>query len=146
MRTAWILAAALTASLGVGVGAAWAGPQEDELVAIEAAWTKASAARNFAALEAALAPDWRGQNDGGASTRAEMLAKSKADKERVSSAVNRDVHVRILGDVAVVQGFEDDVGKAAGKPFKRTYSWTDVFQKRDGRWLAIASQNTVQKK
>ena len=144
MARLWIAGAVAAGLLSAGAAYA-AGPAEDELVSIEAQWTKAAMARDFATVEKLLAPDWRGQNARGASTKAEMLAKSKADKDRQTSATNHDVHARIFGDIAVVQGLEDDKGMRDGKPYAETASWTDVFQKRDGHWLAIASQNTVLK-
>ncbi len=139
-----VAAAAATIALAWG-GAALAGPAEDELVTLEAQWTKAAMSRDFAKLASFMADDWHGQNARGATDKTEMLAKSKADKDRVSSAANHDVHARIFGELAVVQGMEDDKGIRDGKPFAETLSWTDVFQKRGGHWVAIASQTTVMK-
>jgi hypothetical protein len=57
--------------------------------------------------------------------------------------VNHDLHVRFLGsDHAIVQGMDNETGVRKGKAVKETYSWTDIYEKRDGKWVAVASQNT----
>lgn len=51
--------------------------------------------------------------------------------------------LRFVGaDVAIVQGEDTETSTHKGKPSSGVYSWTDIFQKRNGRWVAIASQNT----
>jgi hypothetical protein len=42
----------------------------------------------------------------------------------------------------VVQGSDDEKSTHNGKDTSGTYTWTDVFQKRGGRWMVIASQDT----
>jgi hypothetical protein len=42
----------------------------------------------------------------------------------------------------VVQGFDDETSSENGKDTSGTYSWTDVFEKRNGHWVAVASQTT----
>jgi hypothetical protein len=42
----------------------------------------------------------------------------------------------------VVQGYDDETSSEKGKDTSGTYSWTDVFQKRNGHWVAVASQTT----
>jgi ketosteroid isomerase-like protein len=50
-----------------------------------------------------------------------------------------DVQIRVMGDVAVIHGnttYETGDGRAA------TGRYTDVWARRDGRWLAIAAHVT----
>ena len=90
-----------------------------------------------------LADDFTSQNSSGKPVdKAEALSDIKTGKLKISAMTNHDLHVRIMGDVAVVQGTDDETSSYAGKPFKGSYTWTDVYQKRGGKWLAVASQNT----
>ena len=51
--------------------------------------------------------------------------------------------VRIYGDVAVLRGIADNTGSMRGFPFSGKIRYTRVFVKRDGRWQAVAMQQTV---
>jgi len=51
--------------------------------------------------------------------------------------------VRIYGDVAVLRGIADNTGTFRGFPFSGKIRYTRVFVKRDGRWQAVAMQQTV---
>jgi len=116
---------------------------KDELVVVEASWSKAIVARDAAAVGKIVAPDWMGQNGSGkVQTRDGLLAEMKAGTNTSSAMTNRDVHVRIVGDIAIVQGADDEKSKHRGKDVSGAYTWTDIFQKRAGHWVAIASQST----
>jgi hypothetical protein len=115
-----------------------------ELINMEAAWAKAAVARDGAALSRIVAADWHGQNHHGKYyDRATMIHETIAGEEKLSSMVNHDLHVRFLGnDHAVVQGMDNETGTLKGKTVKEVYSWTDIYEKRGGQWVAVASQNT----
>lgn len=143
MNKMWIAAmAAGMCTIACGVLAATATPGS-ELVAIEASWSKAVVAKDAAAVSRIVADDWIGQNaDGGRATKAKMLAGLKTGADSATMMTNHDVHVRIIGDIAIVQGADDEKSMHMGKDVSGTYTWTDIFQKRAGHWVAIASQNT----
>jgi ketosteroid isomerase-like protein len=124
--------------------AAFAAPAPDQtLVNLEAKWSKAVAAGDVAAVDAILAPDWTSQGSSGkVETKAKTLADMKSGVDKVASMHNHDVHARVFGDIGVVQGSDDEKSSHMGKDTSGTYTWTDVFQKRGGRWVAVASQNT----
>ena len=111
---------------------------------MEAAWAKAAVARDCAALTRIVAPDWQGQNQHGKYyDRAAMIHQTTAGEEKLTSMVNHDVHVRFIGnDHAIVQGMDNKSGVKKGKTVNEVYSWTDIYEKRGGQWVAIASQNT----
>jgi hypothetical protein len=115
---------------------------EQELIKLEEAWSKALVAGDKAALGKMIAPDWRMQDERGTHTdRAGYFQHFGEDK--FSAMTNHDVHVRLIGsDLAIVQGLDDETSTHLGKSTSGTYSWTDIFQKRDGAWVAIASQYT----
>lgn len=117
---------------------------EQELIKMEEAWSKALVAGDSAALNRIVAPDWHGQNEDGAyADRAAMIRSIADGTDKITTMTNHDVHVRFIGaDLAIVQGQDTETGTHKGKPANGVYSWTDVFQKRDGQWVAIASQNT----
>ena len=123
--------------------ASFAATPADELVAKEASWSKAMVAKDVTALKEIIAPDWIGQNQTGKqTTRTEFLAGITSGEDKMSSMTNHDVHVRIVGDLAIVQGMDTEESSHKGASTSGVYSWTDVFQKRGGKWVAIASQNT----
>jgi len=115
-----------------------------DLVNLESAWAKAAVARDAAALSRIVASDWKGQNERGKMyDRATMIHQTTAGEERLTSMLNHDVHVRFIGDDhAVVQGMDNESGVKKGKTVNEVYSWTDIYEKRGGQWVAIASQNT----
>jgi len=139
-----LLIAAMSAAICVtGYAALAATDAKDELVAIEASWSKAVVAKDSAAISKIVASDWTGQNSSGKTeTRDKMLADLKAGTDSSSAMTNRDVHVRIIGDIAIVQGADDEKSMHKGKDVSGAYTWTDIFQKRAGHWVAIASQST----
>jgi hypothetical protein len=53
--------------------------------------------------------------------------------------------VKVLGSVAVVQGSDTEKSTNDGKDSSGKYVWTDVFAKRDGKWVAVRSQVTLVK-
>jgi hypothetical protein len=55
---------------------------------------------------------------------------------------NHDVSARVMGNMAVVQGADDEKSSYNGKDTSGSYTWMDVFEKRGGKWVAIASQVT----
>ena len=117
---------------------------EQELMALEDSWVKALQARDSATLNRIIAADWHGQNQSGNWYDRDAMIKSFTDgTDKITKATNHDVHVRFVGaDLAIVQGRDTEVSTHKGKSSSGDYSWTDVFQKRDGQWMAIASQNT----
>jgi uncharacterized protein DUF4440 len=50
--------------------------------------------------------------------------------------------VRIYGDVAVLRGIADNTGTMRGFPFAGRIRYLRIFVRRDGRWQAVAMQQT----
>lgn len=135
---------ALTLAASVAAQPSQTSPSEQELVSMEAAWSKAIVARDAAALNKIMAADWHGQDSRGTYSDRAAAVKALTDgTDSVSAMTNHDVHVRFVGaDLAIVQGQDTETSTHKGKSTSGVYSWTDIFQKRDGQWVAIASQNT----
>ena len=109
------------------------------LQAIEQAWLNAEKSHDAAAFEKLVADDWIAISpDGKSQTKAERSAEIKT--AHTVSATLGDMKVRVFGDTAVVTGTDDEVIMTDGKKSSDHYVWTDVFLKRNGKWLAVASQ------
>ncbi|MGB8590625.1 MAG: hypothetical protein WCD40_04540, partial [Candidatus Acidiferrales bacterium] len=49
--------------------------------------------------------------------------------------------VKVLGNVAIVQGSDTEKSTMNGKDTSGKSVWMDVFAMRDGKWVAVRSQN-----
>ena len=109
----------------------------------EAALGEAMIHRDLATLDRLVGDDWTIQSDSGTmGTKAGFLDDVRSGALVIKSFRLHDVHVRVLGDVAFVQGFDDEVSSYKGKDNSGTYNWLDVWQRRDRRWVSVATQLT----
>jgi ketosteroid isomerase-like protein len=124
-------------------GAALAGAAEDKLIALGNSWAAAFVKKDATTISGYLADDWVGQSEGPKpSTKAEFLSEFKSGKLVFTTLKLRDIRVRILGNVAIVQGYDDEKSAYDKKDTSGSYSWIDVFENRGGKWLAVAGQVT----
>ena len=88
---------------------------------------------------AMLAPDWSVTHiSGQVITRDQAIRSCKAAEVKIDTLVSEDLAVRSYGDAAVVTG--RTTAGAGGQTV--VLRFTDFFVRRDGRWLAVASQAT----
>jgi hypothetical protein len=57
----------------------------------------------------------------------------------VESAEASDMRAVVFGDQAVVNGISTTKATMRGKDASGKSRWTDVYEKRDGRWRAVVS-------
>ena len=140
MKTSLItlfLAAGL-ATVGFGASA------DSELKTIEQQWLDAYIKSDPAFIKNLEADDYSIiESDGTVSTKAQDV-KSVTDKTFVlKSATMSDFKCRMIGDnCAVVTCMLKMSGSDEGKDFSGDYRGTDVFEKKNGKWMAVASQLT----
>jgi hypothetical protein len=51
--------------------------------------------------------------------------------------------VKVLGNVAVVQGSDTEKSLTNGKDTSGKWVWMDVFVKREGAWVVVRSQSAM---
>ena len=118
-----------------------------QITDIEAKWTAASTKHDAATIASFVTDDWTGIGPSGKTeTKAALLARTKDTAYVTKTASNHDVHVRVIGNVAVAQGATTEVSTDHGKDSSGTYVWTDVFQNHGGKWVAVASETVKAKK
>jgi hypothetical protein len=132
------------ASLASAASAAAGAPASDEaqLVGLEQLYAQALMRRDLNFLKDYYAPDWRGGDWMGFANKTNILNLVKSGRYVIKSMVLRDLKVRVFGDIALVQGLDDEITSMHGKDTSGTWGWTDVFARRGGRWFCIASQTT----
>lgn len=121
---------------------ATASPDVEILKQLERDWTDAQKAGDVEKLAAILADDWRGVGyDGTRTTKAEAIADLKEGKTKVTSFEFGPMDVKILGNVAIVQGTDTEKSSTRGEDTSGKWVWTDVFVKRGEKWVAVRSQS-----
>jgi ketosteroid isomerase-like protein len=126
------------AATGFGAGA------DAELKAIEQQWLDAYMKSDAAFIKNLEAEDYSIiEPDGNVSTKADDV-KAVTDKTFVlKTATMSDFKCRMLGEnYAVVTLMMKMSGSEDGTEFSGDYRGTDVFEKKAGKWMAIASQLT----
>ena len=140
MKTSLITLIAVLGLAATGFGAGG----DAELKAIEQQWIDAYMKSDPSFIKNVEAEDYSIiEPDGAVSTKAQDV-KSTTDKTFVlKSATMSDFKCRMLGDnAAVVTVMLKMSGSDDGQEFSGDYRGTDVFEKKDGKWMAVASQLT----
>jgi hypothetical protein len=115
---------------------------EQELVGLEQAYADALIRKDVPFLIRYYAEDWRGGDWMGFATKSTIIRILRDGSYKVKSMRLHDVRVRIKGSIAIVQGMDDEVSFASGKDVSGTWLFTDIFERRGGRWVCINSQTT----
>ena len=110
-----------------------------ELVQLEKDWAQALEGHDTAFFERTLAEDFVATTGVGTTDRASMI-KEVADTSMTFMNVGaEDQAVRLCADgrVAVVTGRVQGVVRMGDKKMDQLARYTEVFEKRDGRWQAV---------
>jgi ketosteroid isomerase-like protein len=110
---------------------------------MEEKWEASVPSHDFSTVQGFVASDFVGISFQGKFTdKASMLAEYKKDKDTYKSAKNEKLNVKNFGpSVTVVTGRAREKGTTKdGKPFDRTFLFTDTWMLRGGQWQCVASQ------
>jgi hypothetical protein len=75
-------------------------------------------------------------------TKADNMRDIASGDLRLTAVKYDSLAVRIYGDVAVLRGIADNAGTFHGFPFSGKIRYSRIFVRRDGRWQAVAMQQT----
>jgi ketosteroid isomerase-like protein len=118
----------------------------DAIKQLEQDWVDAMKAGNADKLGQILADDWTGLGyDGKKSTKQSYLADLKSGASKLESFEFGPMDVKVLGNVAVVQGSDTEKSTTNGKDSSGKWVWMDVFVKRGDKWVAVRSQSAMLK-
>jgi ketosteroid isomerase-like protein len=91
-----------------------------------------------------VADDWTGIDySGNNATKQSFLEDVKAGRDKVESVEFGPMDVKVLGNVAVVQGSDTEKSLTNGKDTSGKWVWMDVFAKREGAWVVVRSQSAM---
>ncbi len=116
-----------------------ASADEEALLQIERDWMAAWLKQDSVAMEAILADGFVENYKGKATMKKQYIADMKAGIYKLESTEVGDMRAVVFGDQAVVNGVSVIKGTMRGKDDSGKSRWTDVFEKRDGRWRAVVS-------
>ena len=118
---------------------------EAELIELQQTLAKAWLARDRAAVERIIAPEWALTGpDGHTTDRASVLAQVfDTGVHKIRDLKVDDVKARVFGDAAVVTGRTQGVGEFEGAEYDVVIRFTDMFVRREGRWQAVASHASL---
>ena len=112
---------------------------------VEHDWLEAEKASDVGRLGQIIADDWIGIHDTQRMTKQSYLASVKSGSTKIESFEMGPMDVKVLGNVAVVQGSDTEKSITNGKDSSGKYMWMDVFVKRGGKWVAVRSQIAMMK-
>jgi ketosteroid isomerase-like protein len=115
---------------------------EAELIRVERDYAAALVNKDRAFLMRFYAADWRGGNWMGFWSKSTMLKSVLNQRYVVRSMRVLDLKVRVMGDVAIVQGVDEEISSVDGKDTSGKWSFTDIFARRAGGWTAIAGHTS----
>jgi len=120
------------------------GPAADsDFVALEKEWQAAFQRKDVTWFAAALAEDYIvTYGDGSVGNKASELQALRDGEETITASDHDEFRVVLRGPFAIVNYRLTVKGTRKGKPLNAQFRFTDVFERRSGRWICIASHNT----
>jgi ketosteroid isomerase-like protein len=105
-------------------------------------WANAIVARDANKLNQIIADDWRGVGYAGKiSDKQRILGIVQETNYKLDSYEFGPIDVKVLGDVAVIQGSITEHSTEDGQPHVFHGAWMDVFEKRGDNWVVVRSQS-----
>lgn len=107
---------------------------------LEHDWVDAMKANDSDKLGQIIADDWVADYNGSRETKQSYLDGAKSGDSKLESFNFGPMDVKVLGNIAVVQGSDTEKSSYKGADTSGKWIWMDVFVKRDGKWVAVRSQ------
>ncbi len=111
----------------------------DALLALNRDYIRSVQTSDVRRFEEILAEDFFCSNPDGSLVDRQGFLKQTALPVRISGLEAHDVDIRIMGDFAIIHGRTTYVAPDGRPGFGR---YTDVWARRNGRWLAVAAHVT----
>lgn len=114
-----------------------------ELIATSDAWARAIVSNDAEQIGGFMADDWVIVSDRGVTAKEEFLALVRSG-QLTHTAMDRvtEPRIRVYGDTAVLTSRVTNTAHHAGAQFDADEWTTDVFTRRDGRWVCVLSHIT----
>ena len=110
------------------------------ITALENDWLKAFVNKDEAKMLSFISPDcWLIDSQGNTATRENLISDLKSGVYTVQSIHADNIQVRVFGDWATVLGLETEKSQTNGQDSSGQFRFLDTWQKRDGKWLCVAS-------
>jgi ketosteroid isomerase-like protein len=118
----------------------------DGVKQLEKDWLAAEKAGDADKLGQIIADDWAGLGpDGKTVDKKEYVEGYKSGKNKIASYEIGAMTVKVMGNIAVVQGSDTEKSSYEGKDSSGKYVWMDVFAKNDDKWQVVRSQYALVK-
>jgi uncharacterized protein (TIGR02246 family) len=129
---------------GSDAGATGSGVVHAEIVAIVDEWAKAIVSNDAERIAGFMADDWVIVSESGITSKEQFLSFVESG-ELTHSAMDRvgEAAVRVYGDTAILTARVTNTAHHMGQRFDADEWTTDVFVRRDGRWLCVLSHITA---
>jgi ketosteroid isomerase-like protein len=117
------------------------GADEQLFLQLQHQWAEARKHADMQFLESFYAKEFTvGLMDGGEASRAQDLAMFSSGDLKPGVINDRDMHVAVYGETAMVTGLEHLEGTYKGRTGQFDVRFTNVFVHRDGRWQIVRHQ------
>jgi ketosteroid isomerase-like protein len=115
----------------------------DELVEVADAWARAIVTNNADEIAGFMSDDWVIVSESGISTKEQFLDLVRSGA-LTHSAMDRvgEARVRVHGDTALFTARVTNTAHHASQQYDADEWTTDVFIRRDGRWICVLSHIT----
>jgi uncharacterized protein (TIGR02246 family) len=115
-----------------------------EIVAVADDWAKAIVSNDAERIAGFMADDWVIVSASGVTSRAQYMSLVESG-ELTHSAMDLvgEASVRIYGETAIFTARQTNTAHYAGRTFDADEWTSDVFVRRDGRWLCVLSHITA---
>lgn len=117
---------------------------EKEILQTETEWDDAVAQKNLAVLNRVIDDQFVYIDaNGRAKTKQQLIAALMSPDLKIEPFKTKNVKVRIYGKTAVVTGTFFQKGAFKGKSFENQFAYTDVYTRRNKKWVGVSAQSTL---